>query len=365
MTKFLRIVLFGAMLTAALFIGVASFAADAENPYVVEDVAVSVSGKSPTDGRNQAVKSGRRDAFAILATRLDLDLKALRKISDDDISDMVRSEQINDEKIAGNNYSATMSVTFAKDFVDHILAQKNLLKEDAKEAEGVENKGAALIVPVTILPRKILIWEGSNSWRSAIGKAVDGDDAFKIPAGDSENVMTLNPENINHISAQDLEPFLSKYKTDVVYFVFFSRDNVANKASVKIRPLGKTEVLQTKLNFTNAEGLDEQELLIKVAGKTIDYLKSIKNDELKKTEQNFSLEIPVSRLGDWLMIKNKIETSGFVNRLSIDAISCDYVKASIVVSSTNTNAAELFSKIGFYLTQKSSDVYLLTTNPVQ
>lgn len=339
-----------------------SFAADSEgNPYVVEDVAVSVSAKSPTEARNLAVKTVRRDALLILLARLSIDTATTGKISDDEVMDMVRSEQIVDEKIAGSTYSATFNVTFAKDFVEHILAQKDLAKTEEKPV-AVEEKRVSLIVPVKILQRKILLWEGSNDWRVAVNKALDGDAAFKIPVADADNVAIINLENVNKISVNELAPLFSKYQSNNAYFLLFSHDSISGKASVMVRGLSKDDVSQVKLTFLNSEKLEGQELMNKVAVKTVEYLQGI-NSEARaqnRSEQNVSLEIPITKLGDWLMIKNKLESSGFVAKINIDAISCDYVKASILVASADSNLVELFARSGFSLTAKNSGLYLLT-----
>ncbi|MSP34046.1 MAG: hypothetical protein EXR06_04010 [Rickettsiales bacterium] len=339
------------------------FSIAAEDPYIVEDVAVSVSAKSPTEARNLAVKTVRRDAFAILLARLSLESAVVSKISDDEISDMVRSEQIIDEKIARASYSATFNVTFAKDFVEHVLAQKKLPQPEKEIAMVVEERPIALVIPVKILQRKILLWEGSNDWRPSISKALEGKGDFKVPVADIDNVVILNPENINKISASEFEPLFAKYQSNVVYFLLFSQDSVGGKASVTVRALSKDSRSQVKLGFANSEKLEGQELMNKVAGKTIEYLESLKANEAAaqdKKEQVILLEIPINRLGDWLMIKNKIENSGMVNKLNIEAISCDYVKASVLVVGADSNLEELFAKSGFALTTKSTNLYLLT-----
>jgi len=344
------------------FVANQSFAADdGVNPYIVEDVAVSVSAKSPTEARNLAVKTVRRDALLILLARLSIETATAKKITDDEVLDMVRSEQIVDEKIAGSTYSATFNVTFAKDFVEHILAQKKLVKAEEKLAT-VEERAISLIVPVKVLQRKILLWEGSNDWKTAVNKALDGDVAFKIPVADAENVVIINPENVNKINVDELAPLFSKYHGNSAYILLFSHESVSGKASVVVRNLSKENVSQVKLTFLNSEKLEGQELMNKVATKTVEYLQGLNSEgrAQNKSEQNISLEIPIAKLGDWLMIKNKLESSGFVAKLNIDAISCDYVKASILVASVDSNLVDLFARSGFSLTAKNSDLYLLT-----
>ena len=342
-----------------------AFAGEDKNPYIIEDVAVSVSAKSPNEARNLALKTVRRDALMILLTRLSLEASISNKITDNDILEMVRSEQIVDEKIAGSSYSASFNIAFAKDFVDHILAQKNLQKQKKDTANIDEEKQISLIIPIKILQQKILLWEKGNDWRAPINKAIDGKNNFKIPVADLDNITIINSENVNEVNAADLEPMLAKYESSMIYFLSFSQENLNGKVSVVVRSLNKfNNSTQTRLNFVNSEKLENQELMHKVATKTIEYLEGQKDKESlaqNKSTQVIALEIPVNKLGDWMMIKNKIENSRFINKISIDAISCDYVKATAFLATDNKDLVDLFAKNGFFLTQKTHEIYLLTT----
>jgi len=363
-------------LLAVILVGIISFipsfylnfapnsalAADLANPYMVEDVAVNVMAKSPSEARNLALKTVRRDALQILFARLGVNNVSVARISDDEVSDMVRSEQIVDEKIAGGSYSASFNIVFAKDFVDHILAQKKLNKEEPKSLQP-EKESVALIVPIKILQRKTLLWESGNDWRASINKALDGDSGFKIPVADDENMSIIRQDNVSKINAGELSSLFAKYQSGVVYFLFFTRDVASGNAVVSLRSVGVKESSGVKLSFVNTEGFDEYELMQKVATKTVEYLKNLKsataNIEAKK-EQIIAVEIPIAKLGDWLMIKNKIEASGIVNKLSIETISRDYVKATIFAAASDAELSELFSRAGFSLTLKSENIYLLT-----
>lgn len=350
-----------------LFGATNSFAGD-DNPYIVEDVVVSVSGNSPTEAHNIAAQTARRDALFILFARLSLDVEIVNQISDEDVSSMVRSEQIFDERIAGNLYSATFNITFAKDFVEHTLAQLNSpqkTQENSQIIASLEEGSISLIVPVMILQRKILLWEGSNDWRKSVNKALDGKNHFRVPVADVDNVVILNAANVNKITIDELSPLFSKYQGEEVYFLLFSQESLDGKTSVVVKGLSKNSASQVRLAFVNSEGLYGKELMDKVAYKTIEYVESLKNKEARvktKSEKTISLEIPVKKLGDWLEVKNKIERSGFINKLDIEAISCDYVRASVSTISTDYNLVDLFAKNGFSLSEKTPDLYLLNIN---
>ncbi len=164
----------------------ATYALDASD-YTVEDVATDATAKSPSAARISAVTSARRDAFLILLGRLDLNVNTADNITDEEIFEMVRSEQIDNEKIAGNHYSAKLRIIFSKDFVEHILAQKkdqkktivsavDAAKQKAKEEAGVDE--IDVIIPAKIVNKKAVMWQEASDWQKALEKNI----VKKIPA---------------------------------------------------------------------------------------------------------------------------------------------------------------------------------------
>lgn len=332
------------------------------NPYFIEDVAVNVVGKNPSDARNLAVKTARRDAFLILLARISSDSKTADRISDDDISDMVRSEQISDEKISQTSYSASFAIYFAKDFVDHILAQKNI-KSDTKQVEKEEVGRSYLVVSPKILKRKVLLWEESNDWRFAMEKAVKdvADPNARLPASDIDDMAILNADTVNQITYSELEPLFSKYKVDMIYITAFSFDAITNKAGATIRGFGKLRKTQTKLNFANSNNLTEEDLIEKISTKAAEHLSNIsRGKSLKQAEAEvIELMIPVSKLGDWMMIKSRLERSNLISKMNIEAISHDMVKIAVCYNDTGMDLFEAFDKAGFVLTKNNDETYLL------
>ena len=71
-------------------ISLSSKAAESET-YFVSGVSVNITGKSSAVAKNIAHANARRDAFSILITRLEMKVNVVDSITDDEISDMVRS----------------------------------------------------------------------------------------------------------------------------------------------------------------------------------------------------------------------------------------------------------------------------------
>ncbi len=325
------------------------------SPYMVEGVNISVTGKSPTDARNAAIASGRRDAFLILLTRLEIATKVADTVSNDEISDMVRSEQIDAEKIAGNNYSATMNIMFAKDFVEHILAKKAVKKAE-KSGE------TYVLLPVKITKRSMLLWEDDNNWRKAIEKTIakKGQGKFVVPDADLSNIAVISSTNVALLDYVAVEPLLFKYKSESVYTLFFSYDEIENKVNISVTYLRKLQKKQVKLNFVNVDQLSFDALLEKVANKTIDYLLSSQNTDSKATSSIVKIQIPVSTLSNWMIAKSRIENSNLVTQINIESISRDMAVITVNYPNNGTDIVQEFMRVGINLIKKTDNLYVLT-----
>jgi len=330
--------------------------------YNVENIPVNVTAKSPSASRTIATATAHRDAFLVLLTRLNLATSVADTVTDEEISDMVRSESIDNERLAGNNYAATFNITFAKDFVDHILGQKNAKKDDAKSEEISQN---FLVIPVKVVQRKALLWEESNDWKKLMERylAQKNETHFISPKADMENISTLSIEDLSKADYASLEPMMMRYKANASYLLFFSLDDVAKKVVVEISYIRRMQKKQMKLNFVNLAGMSAEAIQLKVAEKVIDYLKKVQSNEVAGlNSMQVRIQIPITTLGNYLMVKNKIENSNLVNSLNIESMSRDYALINVGYVNSGSDIVEGFAKIGLNLQKKSDDFYILNSN---
>jgi hypothetical protein len=337
-----------------LFTSAAVAQSDEINLYLVKGVATNSSGKSPADARNIAVAKARREGFLVLLTRLEIMPNIADNITDAEISNMVKSEQVNDEKISANSYSATFNIIFAKDFVDYILAKKIVM--EAKKSEEIY-----LLIPAKKTKSSLILWEDNNDWKKAIAKIVNDRPSkkFIIPDSDIGNIALINSDNFMLADYDLLEPILSKYKTDAAYTLLFTYDEIENKVIINVCQIHKLQKNQTRLSFINVDRLNQENLLNQVAKKTIDYLLAEKSSQ-KPVFKMVQIQIPVTSLGNWLMIKNKIENSNLINQLNIESISRDYALIGVKYLYDKTDIKEAFLKIGLSLNEKAEDFYILS-----
>lgn len=328
------------------------------NIYLVEAVEGKAVSKSSGEAKIVATASARRDALSTLFSRLSANQNIVGNLNNDEIFDLVSSEQIIDEKISGNGYFAIFNITFSKNAVELAL----------NSGKKIEKGDRYLLIPVKILKQnlaaqnqsKFLLWEENNDWKIAVENQVKSESITKfiIPESDLSNIAALNKDNIDRVSFSDLEPLISKYKIDTVLILFFSYDDIENKVVISVQNIKKLQKKRFKLSFVNVDRLGYDALVKKVADKTIEFLSQNKIDD-SNAQNIIKIEVPITSLGSWITIKNKIENSNLINRLTIEVMSKDYVKISVNYIGDDLDVVKAFADKNIYLEKKSDDLFLI------
>jgi DNA-binding Xre family transcriptional regulator len=338
-----------------------AWAQDSKNIYFIDSISSKAIAKNPSDARKASIANARRDAFMVLLTRLKMPIATSDNISDAEIADMVRSEQVVDEKIAGNSYSATFNIIFAKDFVDHILAKKsdNQQIKAIDKAEKYSEK--FVIIPVKMAKFRPLVWEPENDWRVMLDRIISKNNlqkSYAIPEANAENISLVNGQNMKNVTFANLEKIINNNGSEASYVLFFNFDEIENKVLVEVVYLRKLLKKQFRLSFINVDRLSYNDLILKVAEKTLEYLgnNSIGSDEiLNKNAINIHLKI--QELQEWLNIKKIIEDAKLVDNVVVNSISRDEVMASINYLNPNVPIEQAFEKVGISISKQSQGFY--------
>lgn len=334
--------------------------AQQDTAYVVENVVTTATAKSAGDAKVIAINAARRDAFVILLTRLALSTSIAGEVSNDQIFDMVHSEHIAEEKIAGNNYSATLNISFSKSAVEQVLKNKSLSKSDVSE-------DLYLLVPIKVTKnnsaagnsQKFVLWEDDNEWKKVVEKSLKTKSLkkFILPDNDLSNVSIINQNNADNLDYSQLEPIFARYKIVGAYLVFFYFDDIENKVSIVVKNIRKLQKKQVKLNFVNINRLSKEVLLERVSDKTIEYLISSQSDNAARVSNMIKLEVRIHNLANWVMLKTKIENSNLISQMNIEAVSKDYVRVTVDYVGSNPDIVTAFAGYGFNLKKKADNFY--------
>ncbi len=357
MLKFIQALIF------LIFFGLnSSLAQDLEgNIYLIESIFSKATSKSPSESKKIVYSNARRDAFMMLLTRLKIPVATSDSVNDNEIAEMIRSEQIVDEKIAGNFYSATFNIIFAKDFVEHILAKKtdstkiNSIEKIEKYSEKIT------LIPVKIAKIRPLIWEQENDWRVMLGRVIVKNNLqknFIIPETNVENITTINAQNIKNISFPDIEKTLVSNGSEAGYLLFFNVDEIENKVLVEVVYLRKLLKRQFRLSFINVDRLSYNDLLIKVAEKTLEYISNnaIGSDNILD-KNTIKIHVNINTLEDWTNIKKIIDNSNIIEDVVVNSISRDKVKLSANYNNTKISIEDAFKANGINISKQVQGFY--------
>ena len=343
------------------------------SPYLIQNIQVEANGKSANDAKIIATKNARRQALTRLVERLKIS-KNIEKISDNELEQMIKSEQILLEKFSNNNYQATLNVSFSKKFINFYLKNKNdnplnnndsiqnlaTNKVEKSELEDT-NKHNTLILPVKKQGNNFMIWEEKNEWRSSVEKSLQKNklvtnNEILILKSEINNLEIINNENIEDLQYLDFEPILIQQKSENLYLAIFEYDEIENKAKITVKNFSKNPKKTVILNFVNVEFLKYSELIDKVSVKLIEYLLNNKNSINSEVNQNnITLDIEINDFESWIKIQQKIINSGLMSNIFLKSISKQKTTISGSYLGNKNKIIEDFKNIDLSIKKKENE----------
>lgn len=328
--------------------------------YIIEDITIAVEGKSPSDASQVALINARRQAFLELMSRLQLNNINNEEISDEEIANMVISQQITNEKIAGNRYLAIFTINFDPNFVQHILAQ------ELPTPQNVTQNQNYLIFPIKIINHQAFLWEQENNWSEAIRNILNTpknkqlSQQFIVPEADIENISTINRNNVTTASHSLLSPLLAKYNANSTYNLLFSHDAKSNKIIIDIFHINKLQRKHHRLKFINIDKMNKDNLINKIANKTLLYLASSSQKNQNNSDSSTAkIRVAIDDLEEWLEIEYNLRNSGIVDKISLQSLSKDSAIISVKFIPSKSQIVKSFARLGFDLTEESPNYYIL------
>ena len=353
------------------------------NIYAIEGIEAKATDKSPTSARTLAFENAKKDAFLVLLSRLNLPPETVNYINLDDLSSMVRSERVLNEKISDNTYSATFNIIFAKNFVDYILKNKIPIQNNEtstnlqnnsinleNEQLNIDNIQAItdisssndliILVPVQFDKLQPLVWEDANLWKTAFEKNITKNqlqNKFTTLDSNLNYITTLNSQNIKNIDYSGIKFILDEKKASSLSLVFLKIDHLENKAIIDVTNINSLQQTQFRLSFVNLDLINKTELINNIANKTINYLK---NKTIKPTpapKNVYSLQFPIKSYQQWQNYQSTLYNSGSITKITINTLSFDAITITLEHDG-KTSFSEFLTSLNFEF-QKLNDIYFI------
>ena len=350
-------------------------AQDAAQPaasvYTVSEVAVDVTADSAAKARDQAIAEAQRSALGQLLDRLGVDSKVGSKLSNDDLSTLVKNFEVSNEHASSVRYIGTFAVNFRPLAVRNFLGSKNAKFDDAVGK-------AVLVLPVTKDGAKTILWDEPTRWLKAWSETSKNGGIIPIivPQGSVDDKATINAIDAAMGKVESIKNLIDKYHADAAYVAVLngSPDNPTAGFTVDLQHFGTgfddgSDIEHIKLaDATDTNAIDG---ILKQGINQIRH--KIEKDEKKKqqemvqpatptaaqpltwSDQPAPSTLPVSvqfgTLAEWADIQRRLMASKGVRRVDVTSLGRGSTEIELGFEGTPQDIQMAVAEHGLRLTQ--------------
>lgn len=328
------------VLFVSLFVAFPTHGADSD-PYTVRGILVDATAASTPQAQTKAINEGQRRAFYSLLRKLVpaayyTDFPVL---SDNDITPMVVSFQVADERIAPQRYLAKLTFEFKRQEIRKTLRDSNLPFSEA------------IAKPLLVLPiynegnRKVL-WEEPNPWRTAWEDVIDFgvrpevaeislDDAAQVlaqpvvvPGGDFADIQAIDAKQAVSLNEEAIASIESSYETTGTLVISATLREDRNGNPILDISRQRSGQFSTTV-IDSYQGTDDPVFLMQSA--ILDILQKLQEEWKQENIIDFSVEntlavtTQVTNLENWLKLQERVTDLSAVSSIRTVELSVDRV----------------------------------------
>ncbi len=316
----------------------------AESFMTVSDVPVDVTAKNSAAARDQAIATAQAKAFDRLIKRLvpnAADQARLRP-SQADIEGFVQDFAVESERVSSVRYIAQFSVRFRASRISKYLSDSGI--------NTVVDQQQALVLPVYKTAAGTLLWEPANRWRAAWdrGGFGDGPVTLILPNGDPFDTGAISASTAESGDMGAVAALSQRYHAaGIVVAVAEPRGAGGLNLTVTTYDQGGSKGTQTVSIDSVAGEQPEKTLLrgvvaaagalengwrqsISSTGSTGLHQAVVAPDADAEAQPNpggpvtsYPIGVAVTRVGDWVKLRNQLTGTVGVQRVALDALTRD------------------------------------------
>lgn len=294
----------------------------AETPFLIDNIVADKAADTPTNARNLAIEDAQRQGFALIINRLtDANARrALPVLRSDELSSMVRSFEITDEKITGNRYQGRFNVFYDEQLVKDFLAQNKVEMLEIRTPP-------ILVLPMLNDGAKVLLWEPENPWRSAWRQGVDPISGVNLilPLGEAADVEAITSADLKAQKFDALLRFANRYGAQEVLIAdaFFVENGA--RLVVRLQPVGGTPTLIALKDYqqefdASGDGFWEQ-AAASIQQKIVEQWTAGREQRLNNAGRVWQVVVALSAPTDWIEIRKRLEAVSAISKLTVRELS--------------------------------------------
>ncbi|HXC29093.1 MAG TPA: DUF2066 domain-containing protein [Stellaceae bacterium] len=325
----LSLLLVGATDAAAAQTTPPSGAAPASQDPYTATVTVDATSDSVAKARDMARLDGARRALAMVVQNLagGADKAKPLKVSDNDITDMVASFEVANEKMTAVRYTADYTYHFKPADVAKAMQTAGVAINNGNTSVASGGK-PIVILPVLQDGTTALLWDDPNPWRDAWERRTPSTSgvALVVPLGDVSDLAAIDADKARMGDATALAAIAKKEGTDdVLVLVAVKRSGDKPGIDVTVRRYHLGQFVDVHFDSVDAKQGEADADLLKRAADTVatDIDTGWKNakSDLNGPLATITVVAPITGLDDWIQLRDLLSAAPAVRKIDVKSLS--------------------------------------------
>lgn len=330
--------------------------------FAVHDVAVDATADSAAKARDIARAQGERDAFQRLLERLVLpeDRARLPMVSDDDLTNLIRNFEVQNERTSTVRYLGTYTFRFDPAGVGALLTRAGIPYID-KQGPGL------LVLPVYNDGSRPILWEGANPWFDSWQATPPKSPLvpLSVPYGDLSDVTTISGQQAAEGDQQAIGQMLERYHVQeaiVAELVAGSPDPVTATSALTLRLHRLSGFNDSGIDIVSVppgvEGASAADRFALAEGVVVNAV----SDSWKRLAfsggaraDTLDLALTVSSLADWVSVRKLLTGLPFVQGVDVTSLTVHEVKFRVRYTGGAPQLQQVLAQHGYTIAGDGAD----------
>lgn len=303
-------------------------AAAQQDPYTAT-VTVDATSDNVAKARDMARLDGARRALTQVVQSLagGPDKTKPLKIADNDITNMVASFEVANEKMSAVRYTADYTYHFKPADVAKAMQNAGIAINNASAVAASGGK------PIVVLPiyqdsGVALLWDDPNPWREAWSERTPGNGGISliVPLGDVSDLAAIDADKARMGDSASLANIAKKESADdVLVMVAVKRIGDKPGVDVTVRQYHLGQFVDVHFDSIDANPGEDDASLFKRAADALAAdintgWKTAKGD-LAGPTGSITVTAPISGLDDWIQLRDLLSAAPAVRKIDVKALS--------------------------------------------
>lgn len=294
-------------------------------------VKVDATAENAAAARTIARTNGQRAALSKVIDRLtgSTDEGKLPKLDDQQITDMVDSFEVADEKMSPVRYLADYTFHFRASKVRQLLRRAGIAFSEHPEKPVV-------VVPVYRDGDKTTLWDDPNPWRDAWGQmpAQSGPTRLSLPFGGIGDLTAIDADQARSGDAQALTDIAQRNGGDEALVAIATTRRQGDQLAgvdLSLQRYRQGQLIGSRTDKIDANpGESEADLLKRAVTAVIaDIEHGPPPSSTSSGEASLDAVVPISSLGDWIEMRQRLAAVPAIHKIDLLSLSRQQARVAI------------------------------------